>query len=61
MSEIDFSQLKSRKIREIEFYVKRKLQNIRKSREQKKEKRNRKNGIIAEIEGDKEDELEKRS
>jgi len=32
VTEIDFSQLKSRKIREVEYYVKRKLQNIRKSR-----------------------------
>lgn len=34
----DLSQLKPKKIREIEFYVKKKLSNYYKSRERKKEK-----------------------
>ena len=34
----DLSQLKPKKIREIEFYVKKKLSNFYKSRERKKEK-----------------------
>lgn len=47
VTEIDFSQLKSRKIREVEFYVKRKLQNIRKSREQKRDKKLKRDRLLA--------------